>query len=341
MSYMEEDSLVLGVDQGASKTLAVLADGAGRIYGVGRAGGADQSRDGVEKAADEIEKAAEDALAQFGISRAKLAYIGIGACGADFPADNLRVQEAVQARMGVPAAVTNDVMAALMAEYAGEGAVMICAGSGMNIAVRGPEGVEDCLGYYLDDALQGGQAIGMAAIRKALDAEIGLAPETALKQALLDHFEMPDIDRFMEWFFAGEGLHERARVREFTPYVDAAAMAGDEVAIQVLKEFAVGTARYAAASIRNAGFSGHPVKVFFSGGIFKMKAPVIREGIMAGIRAQYPDAEFFEAAYEPVLGGTMMAEQLLYNGEVPEKVVNRLKESADDWGLERGVEAKK
>lgn len=330
-------TLVLGIDQGASKTFAVLADCKGRILSTGKAGGADQSKDGIPYAVDRIREAVTAALQEAGAAAEDVKAAGAGICGADFPREYRLLKEALEERLGIPVTVNNDVMAALRAEYAGNRSMVICAGSGMNIGVRDADGREFCLGYYLDDSLQGGGAIGRDALRTVFDARIGIGQPTKLEDAFLKHFGLPGVDALIEWYYAGAGRREQDRVRELVPEIDRLALLGDPGAVQVLKRFAEGTARYALALMDQAKLAEGPLAVVFSGGVFKGRSLILKATIRERILNKNKEAQFLDAVYEPVLGGTVMAEELAYGGSVPEEVLESLKESAAKAGLLRSA----
>ena len=82
----EDMSLVLGVDAGATKTFALVADENGHILGFGQAGSGNHQVVGLEPALAEIRRSSEEALAQAG-SSPPVAFGFFGLAGADLPVD--------------------------------------------------------------------------------------------------------------------------------------------------------------------------------------------------------------------------------------------------------------
>ncbi|HEX6509803.1 MAG TPA: BadF/BadG/BcrA/BcrD ATPase family protein, partial [Chloroflexota bacterium] len=78
---------ILGVDAGASKTLAALADETGQVVGFGRAGGANHQSLGLAVAIERVRGAATAALAGAGVDPTEVAVAAYCLAGADLPED--------------------------------------------------------------------------------------------------------------------------------------------------------------------------------------------------------------------------------------------------------------
>src|SRR5947209_3520529 len=87
----EEDSdsmqLVLGVDGGNSKTLAVVGDDHGTVLGIGRSLCGNHQGYGLESALEQIGAAINQALASGGIRPAQIQAASYALAGADLPSD--------------------------------------------------------------------------------------------------------------------------------------------------------------------------------------------------------------------------------------------------------------
>ena len=68
--------------------------------------------------------------------------------------------------------IVNDCLIAMRAATASDKCGIICAGSGVNCAVRNGSR-EIIFGYYIPDSVQGGASIGAAAVQKVFDAQAG------------------------------------------------------------------------------------------------------------------------------------------------------------------------
>src|SRR6185503_4826310 len=126
--------------------------------------------------------------------------------GADLPSDFAMLRPALEG-LGVAAALDlrNDTWAALRAGTSRPwGAVVIC-GSGINAAVRTPDGRElvlPSLGAISGD-WGGGRDSSMAAVSAIARAWDGRGPPTALTDRVLRHFDLPNYAALLEAAYTG------------------------------------------------------------------------------------------------------------------------------------------
>src|SRR5215207_8247762 len=109
--------LVLGVDGGNTKTLALVARGDGVIIGTGRAGCGDiYGATSLAAAIAEIEHAVHAALTEAGIQSTELSAGAFSLAGADWPEDFRLLEDAMRARgYGQNIRIVNDAIGALRA----------------------------------------------------------------------------------------------------------------------------------------------------------------------------------------------------------------------------------
>src|SRR5215211_2505461 len=107
--------IVLGVDGGNTKTLALVAQGDGVIIGTGRAGCGDiYGATSPAAAIAEIEHAVDAALREAGIQPAELRAGAFSLAGADWPEDFRLLEDSMHARSyGQNTLVVNDAIGAL------------------------------------------------------------------------------------------------------------------------------------------------------------------------------------------------------------------------------------
>src|SRR5215210_412714 len=110
-------NLVLGVDGGNTKTLALIARGDGVIIGTGRVGCGDiYGATSPAVAIAEIACAVDAALHEAGIQPAELSAGTFSLAGADWPEDFRLLEDAMRGRgYGQCMVVVNDAMGALRA----------------------------------------------------------------------------------------------------------------------------------------------------------------------------------------------------------------------------------
>ncbi len=75
---------VIGIDQGASKTHAIVSDEYGIVLGMGKSYGACHSSDGMTHAITAVKEAVDQALEQSGISIQEIELIAAGMTGVDW-----------------------------------------------------------------------------------------------------------------------------------------------------------------------------------------------------------------------------------------------------------------
>ena len=133
--------IALGVDGGASKTHAVLADDQGRVLGVGRAGCGNWEVVGLEGARATLHEAVGGALAQAGLRAAQVMASGYGLAGCDWPSDEGRLLPLI-ASLGLsgPVNLVNDAFLPLRAGTRDGVGIAAIAGSGTGVAGRNRAG---------------------------------------------------------------------------------------------------------------------------------------------------------------------------------------------------------
>ena len=299
---------VLGLDQGGSKTHAVVADMEGNILGCGTGAGACHSVAGLGVAMAAIRDASMQAIGAAGLSTAQIDVVAAGLTGVDWPHETQLLRGALSDTLQIPQdriLVVNDCLIALRAGTSKPSGCILCAGSGLNCAVRHPDGREYTFGFYIEDACQGGNALGLRTLQAVFDAEAGLCPPTSLTQKVLAHMGCESVDQML-FRHVTSGLGSE-RILRLPPVVEEAAIEGDEVAKEVLRVFGRDIARYVVAGLRRLDMLAMDVEVILSGSIFKCRAPELIGTVTEVILGSAPHARILESVYEPVIGAMLMA----------------------------------
>lgn len=299
---------VLGLDQGGSKTHAVVADMEGNILGIGCGAGACHSVIGLEAATAAIYDASMQAVNAAGITAAQIDVVGAGLTGVDWPHETQLLRQAVSDTLGIPQEkifVVNDCLIALRAGTSKPSGCILCAGSGLNCAVRHPDGREYTFGFYIEDACQGGNALGMRTLQAVFDAEAGLCAKTALTEKVLRYMECNTVDEMLfKHVTCGLGPD---RILRLPPVLEEAALEGDEVAKGILRVYARDIARYVVVGLRRFDMLSLDVEVVLSGSIFKCRAPELIDTVTDVILSNAPNVTILESIYEPVIGAILLA----------------------------------
>ncbi|MDF2627451.1 MAG: hypothetical protein K0R39_1282 [Symbiobacteriaceae bacterium] len=301
--------LILALDQGATKTAALVATAAGEILGVGYGRGACHASDGMEAAMAAVREAAGVALAAAGAgagpgSGPGVASVFAGMTGADWPHEYPLLQTALREATGVAdVTVVNDCIIARRAGTDAPFGAVLCAGTGLNAAVISPQGETYVYGYYINGDDNGGTALGRLALRAVFGAEAGITPPTLLTAGLLNHFGLTTVDALMMRYVGGQ----LGPTSTLVPILVEAVRAGDGVAGRIVAEFGERLARYVTAGLRRFGMADLAQDVVLSGGVFKADLPGLRETVARAVRREAPGARVVEARYEPVVGALLLA----------------------------------
>ena len=134
---------VLGLDVGATKTQALIANHQGEVLGFAGEVGGNWEGMGLAAAGEVYARVARQALTQAGMSAGELAGGGYGLAGLDWSSDRGRLRPLID-RLGVggPQVLANDAFAALWAGTRDGYGVVVIAGTGTTTAGRNRDGQE-------------------------------------------------------------------------------------------------------------------------------------------------------------------------------------------------------
>jgi N-acetylglucosamine kinase-like BadF-type ATPase len=287
--------LVLGVDGGNTKTVALVARTDGEIVGVGRGGCADIYNAG-EQAVENIVSAVLDAGA------GPFAAAAFSLAGVDWPEDVAFHGEVLPARIALerPPFVVNDAIGGLRAGTRdGVGVAVVC-GSAAAVGAGAPGRRFWHASWWLD--LGGAGQLGEQAVRAITRAELGLDPPTALAEAALAFTGLDSVEELLHAVTAREPAF-RVRRGRLAPLILDAADAGEPVALEIVESLGRGLGRYAAAAANRVGLdpSGRPLVL--AGSVFRHPSPVLADAVAA----ELPTAVPTRSAFEPAVGALLLA----------------------------------
>lgn len=221
--------MFLGIDGGGSKCKARLADGTGKFFGEGVAGPANVFQD-QRQARRSIVESAQRALASAHLpdTDIKNLVVGAGLAGANIPRVARETEE-----WDHPFAkfyVGTDIhIACLAAHGAADGAVIVAGTGSVGYSTINEIGYGGH-GFPFGDKGSGAW-LGLEAVKAVLQADDGLAPETALSRALESQLAA-----------SGLGIADAmvgASSRDYgalAPLVLECAQRGDPVALEIVRE---------------------------------------------------------------------------------------------------------
>jgi N-acetylglucosamine kinase-like BadF-type ATPase len=295
-------SVVLGVDGGNTKTIAIVADEAGRTLGAGLGGRSDIYNAGPDAGIEAIASAVGDALAGAGVRAADLDAATFSQAGADWPEDFTLLERALPERLGLsmPPLVVNDALGALRGGAPDWIGVSIVAGTYNAIGARRGDGRVFHLGFWPDGA--GGRTISQDGLHAVYRAALDLGPATALSERAFAFYGADDAIDLLYEFTRRGGLSDADKDR-FAPVVLDAADAGDTVAQAIVAEKGriLGSQGRACAAQLDLPLDG--LRVVLSGRVFAHPT----ERLAAAAMAQLEGAIAVRHPAPPVAGAVLLA----------------------------------
>ena len=256
---------VIGLDAGGTKTVCLLADLEGRVLAEARGAGANLHAAGEL----EVEKVLHDVMDRvIGDRQLAPAAIVLGMAGVDRAGD-AQVIRTLLRRIGFKARllVTNDALIALVAAIGDDPGVVVIAGTGSicyGRNARDEAARAGGWGYVLGDE-GSGYWIGRHALRAVVRAADGRGHATALTPRVLAHFGVARPEDLVHTIY-DEAIRPAA-IAAVAREVQAAAEAGDELALQVLTVGARELASSSRAVIARLGLRDEVFDVVLAGGV--------------------------------------------------------------------------
>jgi N-acetylglucosamine kinase-like BadF-type ATPase len=296
-------SYVIGVDGGATKTEAIVANRDGHAVGAGRSGCGNWEIVGEVSAAETIFASIQQALTRANIDLSQVRNAHMGLAGLDWPEDEQRLRGALERFLGkLPITLENDAFLGTRACAPHADGVAVSAGSGVCSSYIGPGGEKYLYGYFAE--LGGGFPIDTSALCAIIRAEDGRSPKTALTAAMLNatgHRSVADL------------LHAMTR-ESYTlahtvvrPPVFRTAAEGDPVAVAIVREFGRELGLLATNLIRKYELAGTAPFVVASGSLFTRTGPLLFDAFRDVVKAADKSARVELSRRPPVAGAVRAA----------------------------------
>jgi N-acetylglucosamine kinase-like BadF-type ATPase len=323
----------LAIDQGGTKTVAIVSDDEGHILGKGVSAGACHFFDGMTRAMTAVEAAAKSALAEAGLTTRDVHTVSAGLAGANWPEEIIALETALQTLLSADnVRVYNDCLIAMRGGTAKACCAVLCAGTGLNVAVHFNEGIPFVYNNYIEDLDQGAKGLGARALRAIFLSEIGVLRPTILTEIALSFFELDCADKLL---LAYQRQQIQKPIQDFSPLLFDAAEKSDQVALEIISQFGISISRYIVAAIQKHSAQNEEMDIVLSGGLFKIRDTSLIETITDEIHRVAPKARIIEAAYEPVVGALLLVLDSKYRGEIPVAVMQNCHASAKKLNLLR------
>jgi N-acetylglucosamine kinase-like BadF-type ATPase len=301
--------LVLGVDGGNTKTLALIARGDGAIIGTGRAGCGDiYGAASPATAIAEIRHAVEAALTEAGIRAAELRAGAFSLAGADWPEDFRLLEDAMRpCDYGKDILIVNDAMGALRAGSPDGTGVVVACGTGAAIGARGPDGRIWHSSFW--QGPQGAADLSKQALRAVYRAELGIDPPTLLTERILQAFAAQSVEEVLHRL-TGRDLPRPEVSRQLVRPLFEAADAGDATARRIAVSHGRALGDYAIVAARKVGMLDTRFTLALTGGVLRHPSPFLRDALVARVQEAAPGAHATHSRFEPAAGAVFLALEL-------------------------------
>lgn len=299
-------ALVLGVDGGNSKAIALVAQADGTIVGAARRlGSADIYARGPDAAIDTVAAAVAEALAAAGARHSDVGAATFSMAGADWPED-MDLLRTTLARRGVATRpeVVNDAIGALFGAVPAGPAVVVSVGTGAATGARGPDGRTWHSSFW--QAPQAAAELAQRAVRAVADADLGIAPQTKLSTTLTAATgDAAGAEALLHRFTRRDGV-PTGTVGAVVRALLETANAGDAVAVEIVRRHGAGLGVMAAAAARRVGVQADGYALSFCGGMARHGAPMLLDAAVAAIRQAGQAPRIVAPRWEPAIGAVVI-----------------------------------
>ncbi|WP_157465111.1 N-acetylglucosamine kinase [Deinococcus apachensis] len=309
---MSPPDLVLGIDAGNTKTVALVADTSGRVLGWGR-GGRGNIYVSKREALAAIDRAVLAALRMADAHAAHLRAAVLSATGADWPEDFVLLGAELESRgWGASRAVVNDALGALHAAAPDGTGVMVACGTGAGIAAAAPGGQTWHTGFWQEPG--GAEDLGRMTLRAVYRADLGFDPPTLLTDRVLAAYRLPNVEALLH-ALTRRDRRPPGRVGRLARVLLDAAAAGDVTARGLVGRHGAALGDYALVAARRVGLGGTAFGLYAAGGVMRHPSPLLRDALLARVRGGEPGATPGEGGFEPVLGAALLALRAAHAGQ--------------------------
>lgn len=295
---------VMGVDGGATKTLAAVLDLRERRLHLGHGGSSNPDAVGAERATDALLRATDEALVGAGVAPDGVQGSLLAVAGTDTDAVALQVRARRPSRW----LVVNDVIGAWATATAAQPGVGVISGTGSNVFGVGHDGRSwraGGWGHVLGDE-GSGYWLAIESLKAAIADREDSGPRTALSDAACSFFEAQSIESLAALLYSKP--LSKGEIAAFAVETARLAEEGDALARGLYERGAEQLARQIGAVISRTGLEGgFPVGLI--GSAFKA-GPMFVGPLERAVARVAPDARVAAVETAPVGGCLLLAARL-------------------------------
>ncbi len=300
---------LLGVDGGATKTLAAVLDLQDSQIHLGHGGPSNEDAVGAKQAVAALLEAADAAIGKAGIAGGDVGAAVLAVAGTDTRSVAAHVREARTEDW----LVVNDVVGAWATATGAAPGVAAISGTGSNVFGVGRDGNgwrAGGWGHLLGDE-GSGYWLGVQAIKAALRDREGSGPETALGDAVPAFFGLGSIEELASLVYSKPLT--KGEIAAVAVEAAHAAEAGDEVAAGIYRHGASELASQVLAVVSHTKLEGEfPIGLI--GSAFKAGALFVTP-LAELVHERAPEAQIGVVEMAPVGGSLLLAARLCGHAE--------------------------
>ena len=318
---------LIGIDGGATKTAAVLADEQGTILHRVTVAASNYHAVGKQKAGQALAQAVEQVVAGAGKSLADCRMAVFGLAGLNNSTDQQIFDELVAA-IGLTGdvRVENDIVIAWAAATQCQPGVVVIAGTGASAFGVDYQGNRyKSLGWdYIISDQGSGYWVGLQGLQAAVKAWDGRYVEGGqlLMDAMLDHYQQPNMEAAIAHIYSDDFLADmKTEVASFSRRVSQCANQGDKIAQQILQHAGEELGDGACAVIRHLHMENEAIVVGQIGSTFNSGA-YLEQAFASKVYSLAPEATIKRAEYRAQVGALIYGYQAL--GMLTDELLERL-----------------
>jgi len=294
----------LGIDIGATKSHALIADDTGQAIGFGETGPGNHEVVGWEGLKTVLHKVTNQAIEDAGVEKSLISGAGFGIAGYDWPSQRQPHLDVIATlELSCPVGAVNDAVLGILAGTTQGWGISIISGTGENCW-----GVDKQRNYghmtgnsALMGEYGGAGSIVYRSIRDIAKEWGNRGPKTQLSQVFIEHTGAANLDDLLEGLVLGKYNLNAGDA----PLVFRVANNGDSVAIEVIRWAALEQADMIIGVARQLEIEDQNIEVVMIGSTFK-GGPLLVEPMQAAVNKIAPGAEFIRLIAPPVVGGVLL-----------------------------------
>lgn len=300
--------LLLAVDGGGTKTIAVITDANGAILGRGKAGASNYQVVGEKMAAKALAASIINALNETGLADKDYKRIDkavFALAGIDTSNDERTVKDIVQKvvrplSLEIPTLlIENDCLSALLGVTQNKPGILLIAGTGSIVFAHDGKGKfvrAGGWGHRVGDE-GSGYWIGKEAIRSVLKMYDGREKNTILAKLILEHFRFANLEDLYNWVYSED--YSVDDVSALTLLVEKACKLGDEVSQSILDRAAEELGHLLQTVIQKADIANDEFYLILQGGVLQHNH-YIRENVLMRIKDHSERLKIVTTKDEPI-----------------------------------------